>query len=164
MKLSKKLTAFLFASNVAKVLMVLGPLFFVVMTCDTRASAAEFLTPRNLSLDLGAFTSQAAREPYLNTPASGALYSKLDLNWDVDLACTSGSELCLFWDNTIHSLTGQSRFRYVSWEFRTGLDLGRVELFYYHHSEHALDEIPVDRKFPVADAYMVRINFLREVK
>ena len=143
--------------------MVYLGLWAVLMYCNTpQARAAEFLKPKNLSLDLGAFTSQASREPYLNTPESGALYSKLDLNWDIDLACGYYPSICFIWDNTIHSLAGQNRFRYVSWEFRTGLDFGRIELFYYHHSEHALDEGPPDRKFPVADAYMVRINFLRE--
>lgn len=135
---------------------------FTLTYCGSQAKGAEFLTPKNLSLDIGAFTSQSSREPYLNTPKTGALYSKLDLNWDVDLACGFNKEICLYWDNTIHSLTGQSRFRYVSWEFRMGFDFGRVALFYYHHSEHALDEVPVDRKFPVADAYMIRFNFIKD--
>ena len=134
---------------------------YVILVLSDCAEGAEYLRPRNLSLDIGSFTSQASREPYLNTPETGALYSKMDINWDVDLACGYYPKICFFWDNTIHSLTGQSRFRYVSWEFRSGLDFGKIRLYYYHHSEHALDEVPPDRKFPVADAYMVRINFLR---
>jgi hypothetical protein len=126
-----------------------------------RSEGAEYLRAKNLSLDVGTFTSQATREPYLNTPQSGALYSKLDLNWDVNLACGYYPKVCWFWDNTVHSLTGQNRFRYVSWEFRNGLDFGPFMLYYFHHSEHSLDEDVPDRKFPVADAYMVRINFIR---
>jgi hypothetical protein len=92
----------------------------------------------------------------------------MDLQWDVDLVCGFGKELCLFMDNIVDSKASENRFRYVSWNYNIGLDMGKVQVSYWHKSEHMFENEPnpelfskSTNKFPVQDAVMVRFFFIR---
>lgn len=140
----------------------------IILIITDVAEGAEFLKPRNLSWGLGSYTSKATRDAYLNTPETGPLVGKMDLQWDVDLVCGFGKELCLFMDNIIDSKASENRFRYVSWNYNIGLDMGKIQVSYWHKSEHMFESEPnptlfsqSTNKFPVQDSIMIRFFFIR---
>ena len=84
-------------------------LFTGLLLLASQAQAFTAFKVRELSLELGRYTGEASRDVYLNTPTTGALYAQTNLNWDVDLICAYRGDVCWFWNNKIHSKTGQSR-------------------------------------------------------
>ncbi len=145
-----------FISVTLYLIFVLGTMMFC-----SEVTRAEVFEVRELSFEAGKYTSNKARDSYLLTPGSGALLHRTLINWDVDLWCSYLDEVCLFWDNKVHAKASESRYRLVGWEFETGLHLGKVDIFYYHHSQHMLDQIREDNyKFPVEDAITIRLNFI----
>lgn len=147
--------------KVLLVLIFILAMFSCMMYCTSQAEGAEYPKARDLHLDLGVYTSEASRDAYLDTPKTGALYAKMDLTWNLDLTCGYYPKICWYFDNTIHSKAGQNHFRHVGWEWQMGLDFGKYQLYYYHYSQHMMEQVSADRKFPVEDAYMIRFNFLR---
>lgn len=142
------------------------------------ASASEwrFFEANHLSLDGGQIMNK--RDPY--TPfIDGGRYGQfhtvkeidyiesgeqkenwrymLRLNWNVDLIKYRGYGL--FWDNGVRGLTTQKQFRTVDWQFKVGLDLGKVAIFREHMSYHVFDRVGRGG-FPVEDYIVFRINFL----
>jgi hypothetical protein len=63
------------------------------------------------------------------------------------------------WDNRFHMDGVDSRLLHVGWEYRLILDKYPLQPFYYHHSQHALEDAPRGRKFPVEDSYGLRMVF-----
>lgn len=159
-------TLILFLWRLLLSLMVVVPLFFI--TCE-RLDASE-IKVRELSLELGKYTSTASRDVYLDTPNTGPLATRVNLNWNLDLACGYYPSICLYWDNKIHSKTSEDRFRYVGWEFSAGLDFGRLQIYYNHFSQHMLEQIPegFEKKgahvFPVEDIVMARFVFIGKAR
>jgi hypothetical protein len=139
----------------------------IPLECSRAQAQTQVFKVRELSLDVGAYTSKAARDSYLDTPKTGELTHLLNLNWNVDLVCGSYSEVCFFWDNQIESKAGAGRFRMVGWEFESGIAMGKVDILYYHHSQHMMEQISnstyidTTRKYPVEDAVVLRLNFIK---
>ena len=78
----------------------------------------------------------------------------------------------LYWNNEVHGEGTDAKFMTMGWHYELGLDLGKVELFWEHHSRHTLDqEQPYywdtrmdtwkQMKYPVEDSYGIRINFYK---
>ena len=76
----------------------------------------------------------------------------------------------LFWRNEVHGEGTDAKFMTMGWHYEFGLDLGKVELLWEHHSRHTLDQAQPyywdqrydemrPTKYPVEDSYGVRINF-----
>lgn len=69
------------------------------------------------------------------------------------------------WDNKVMTLGNDSQVRTVSWEWDLAIrPHEKFELFYYHHSQHVLDETPPIRgeeydNFPLRDLFGVRMIF-----
>lgn len=74
--------------------------------------------------------------------------------------------LGLFHQNRFHlTTTDEKKVRHVGWEYRLGLGLDfavnkRVEVGYYHHSEHVVETF--NENFPLKDAYFLKVIFLRK--
>jgi hypothetical protein len=78
--------------------------------------------------------------------------AETNLLWDVSLGRW-------FIENDITGRTADSRYRYVSWQFTTGINITPyLDLVWDHHSEHRMDTY--SDKYPVRDAYGIRINFV----
>lgn len=45
----------------------------------------------------------------------------------------------LYWQNKVHALSVGDHVRWVGWHYELGLALGSVDVYYDHHSQHALD-------------------------
>jgi hypothetical protein len=132
----------------------------VIEMCAENEAEGRTFTVRELSFEMGKYTSDRARDSYLLTPQSGPLLHRTAMNWNVDLWCGVEPQICWFWDNTVLGKASQSRYRFVSWEFSNGLSFGPIDIYYYHHSQHMLEGVREDIKFPVEDVYMVRLNFI----
>jgi hypothetical protein len=147
---------------------ILAFTILTVLPFSCNKAQAEVFKVRELSLELGQYTSLAPRDAYLDTPRTGALTHQVNLNWNIDLACGYNPTICWFWDNKIESKAGAGRFRMVGWVFENGLTFGKLDIFYYHHSQHMLEQIANDlykdtsHKYPVEDAYMLRFNFIKD--
>lgn len=132
------------------------------LTCK-EARAAQYFLVRELSVEAGKYTAPASvREPYLNTPREYELTGLVNLNWDVDLACIYGKDMCLYWDNTIYSKSSQAAFKYVSWGFEVGAAFKMMDVYYFHKSQHVMEEERAAKVFPVEDAIMLRLKFIND--
>ena len=80
-------------------------------------------------------------------------------HWDYQVRLLWDVSWGRFWmGNDVTGRTYGSRFRYVSWEFTTGINLlPGLDIVHYHKSQHAIDW--KRDKFPVIDGYGVRITF-----
>lgn len=104
------------------------------------------------------------RDPY--TPDKDEQWgSRVGLDWDLQLLRYG------FWRNDVHAEQLQDgRVKTVGWHWFLGLRLPplRSEIFHEHHSQHVLDQAPLERdgddlpqgfrKFPVEDSYGVRVH------
>lgn len=67
----------------------------------------------------------------------------------------------VYFDNLIHMLTGSSKVQWVGWRWEFGVKPCRaIEIFYQHHSQHALDHIQPSVNFPVEDMIGIRWNLI----
>lgn len=61
-------------------------------------------------------------------------------------------------DNRVHGETNNAKYELVGLEARIGLRLTNyMEVGYYHHSQHLLDDKYPYQKFPVDDAVEIRL-------
>ena len=81
----------------------------------------------------------------------------------------------LYWNNEVHGEGTRSKFETMGWHYELGLDLGKVQLFWEHHSRHVMDreqpyywDDPISSwhqaKYPVEDSYGIRLIFYRRDK
>lgn len=81
----------------------------------------------------------------------------------------------LYWNNRVHGEGTDGQFQTVGWYYELGLDLGKVQLFWQHHSRHVMDreqpyywderrETWKRAKFPVEDSYGIRLIFYKRDK
>jgi hypothetical protein len=91
-------------------------------------------------------------------------------SWDYGAAAKFDLDLIRYgdyafhWSNRVHGESTNSQFRSMGWQFRWGLQLGRkVELFYDHHSQHALEQAPPpgSRSYPLENRYGAEVTFYR---
>lgn len=137
-------------------------LLLLITLIATPAQSLEFLKARDLSLGIAKY-GEGSRDLYLMTPETGQLKAKLDLTWNTDIL--KADNFSLYWDNQIHSKASEARFRHVGWEYETGLDLGKIQIFHWHYSQHMMEQIRLDNKeYPVEDTYGIRLHFLRSYK
>lgn len=46
-----------------------------------------------------------------------------------------------YWTNRVHASTVGDHFRWVGWQYEMGARFERFDLFYGHHSQHAMDGV-----------------------
>lgn len=66
----------------------------------------------------------------------------------------------LYWKNRVHGEMDTSQFRLVGWEFEAGIRAGPLEFYRAHHSQHILDSQHPWMRFPVQDAWGVRLQLI----
>jgi len=70
----------------------------------------------------------------------------------------------LFLDSRLNGKSRNGRFRDIYWQYTLGYKLfGPIDLVWGHRSQHSMDfqaDTTTD-KYPVSDAYGIRINFKR---
>jgi hypothetical protein len=81
-------------------------------------------------------------------------------NWQAETKLTADVSIGRwFLDNQITGRTYGDRYRYVAWEFDTGLYiLPWLDILWSHKSEHAIDLYR--DKFSVRDSYGIRLKFV----
>ncbi len=142
-------------------LCVVSFLSVMVMYCvPTRAHGETLFKVRELSFGLGKFTHDGVRDSYLNTPNDFVLSHKTDVVFNVDLLCAYHSDICLFFNNKIEGMASQAAYKYVSWDFQTGIAFPYIDLYYDHKSEHILEEERAAKQFPIADSIVLRMKFI----
>lgn len=82
-------------------------------------------------------------------------------NLNTDLVCLEWrGRPCLIWRNTVHALTDPGQYRLVGWKFFLGARIHWFEVGYHHWSQHLLEAVHPEVKFPVQDALSVKIHLL----
>lgn len=65
----------------------------------------------------------------------------------------------LLWENRFHTSGDDSAVKHVGWEFELRIDLfDKIQPFYYHHSQHVMEEERPGNSFPLQDRYGIRFN------
>ena len=116
------------------------------------AAAVEPIKLRSLGIDYRNYSivNPNARNPLITPepPKDG-----LDLNLQIDFMSY------IYWDSTIHSVTTSAQYRGVGLETRLGINItDHLATGLYHHSQHVLDRNHSGMKFPVEDAWEIRIK------
>jgi len=69
------------------------------------------------------------------------------------------------WHNRIWSHGNDAKLYTVGWEYDLSASLHKnVEVFHYHHSQHAMDEPTAAWRYPLRNYYGVRFNFMGETQ
>lgn len=77
-----------------------------------------------------------------------------------DLTAIRYQYVWIYWKNRVHMDDTNDQVRHVGWEWEYGVDLAeRVDLFWYHHSQHTLEAAPPDH-YPLVNNYGVRVYFI----
>lgn len=93
------------------------------------------------------------------------------LNFDLNVLRVFDKSLS--WKNTVDMDATNRQVRQVGWRWEAGLFLGKVDIFYRHHSRHLMEgqteqytsfgELePI--KYPLRDEYIFRMNFYERKK
>jgi hypothetical protein len=78
--------------------------------------------------------------------------------WDINLLRWS-DVASLYWHNRVHMEDTNAQVRQVGWEWEAGIDIkSKVDFFWYHHSQHALDMAVPGERYPLQNMYGVRVN------
>lgn len=97
-----------------------------------------------------------AQDPYL----APTYHPKDRLDLHLDLEMMNGF---IFFDNMVHSLTDESQYRLVGWNYRAGVHiLNFADVYIEHFSQHLLDYVPASTNS--YDALGIRIYFYRRDK
>ena len=139
--------------------------FYFLLGCalagiSGRGRAETLLTVRELSFEAGKFTNDAVRNSYLETPNSFVLSHRTAVTWNVDLLCMYYGDICVFWNNKVEGLASQAAYKYVSWDFTSGVAFKYLDIYYAHKSEHILEEERPAKTFPVSDTIMFKLKFI----
>ena len=129
----------------------------MMVRCD--AKAAEV---RKAAIEFGAYQGNN-KDPYILLDKDGErLQHTSDMIMNIDLACTSLNQVCLFWDNTIASKASNKQYRSVQWNFRLGLDVGNgLEMGFKHESVHELDSKSNNTlRFPLENVVFMQFKFI----
>jgi hypothetical protein len=133
-----------------------------MLALTLRCETAKSTEVTKATIEFGAYQG-VNRDPYIlidNENERLQHISNMEMN--VDLACTSFNQLCLFWDNTIASKASDHQYKFVSWSFRIGVDIAnRLELGYKHLSAHEIDgkANPVT-EFPLENVVFMQFKFI----
>jgi hypothetical protein len=141
------------------VIMMIAVATILLVQQEARAQDRYFIM-RDMSFEGGKYTNDAVRNTYLNTPKDFILSHRTAINWDVDLACYYWNDICLFWNNKVEGLASQAAYKYVSWEFESGLAFRYLDIYFLHKSEHILEEERPQKSFPNSDSIMFRLKFI----
>ena len=132
-------------------------ILMTAMMCERQAKASEFLVTRKLSFEAGAYQNDS-RLAYPTLQLGERLTHMTNIAWDYDLYVNP--DFSIFWNNKIEGKSTNSQYRYVSWEFETGISFGKLDIYGMHKSEHQLEMGAVKSTYPLQHAVMLRLNLI----
>lgn len=115
-----------------------GLLIALIFLLPIHALAVEL---RDLSIEIRKYPGKT----YFAQLPDETVREEVAVIFDIQLAG------CLYWWNRIHGSSTDSQFRWIGWNHALSCRLEKLELFYEHHSEHALDRTRPEH-FPVNDS------------
>ncbi len=138
--------------------------FLLAYNCTAKSETLGFLETESLDLEYAKLDA-LNRDP-IAPHYTGRWRDRVALEWESNL--TRINSYKLFWHHRIHAETINSgAVKTTGWEWKLGLDLGRVSVFHHHHSRHVLDERveypgygKKSNQFPVEDSLVVRFRFI----
>ena len=140
------------------ILMFLAP---ICLWITEVAEGAEFGVLRKAAIEGGSYQG-ANHDYFLELDRQGErLQHTTRMLMDIDLACTSGVEVCAYWNNAINSKASSSQYRMVQWSFLLGLSLGNaIELGWSHSSIHELDRKSSEfARFPLENVIYIQFKW-----
>lgn len=83
---------------------------------------------------------------------------------DFNLTLAAYKDYRLYLDNHVHMEDTDVQVRHVGWQWEAGFDLDKANLFWYHHSQHVLDDSIQGRQYPLENFYGLRVIFYERRK
>lgn len=122
--------------------------------------AAEYIKLKEFSLQTGRLDDN--RDPYFKLVDHEQWKGFVANNFNLDLVRADGWSL--YWHNQVHTEGTESQLRSVGWRWEAGVNLGdKLEIFHEHHSRHLMD-VTGETRFPLYNAYGIKIIMYREDK
>jgi len=118
-------------------------LLTILLILASHSAQAQILELKKLDLSYKHY-ADSTRDPlfYDSTPKES-----IDLRLNMDLADI------FFWDNLVHSMTNNSQYYMIGWNFQFGIHVtDNLSIQYEHYSKHLLDDRYPYQKFPVEDS------------
>jgi len=73
------------------------------------------------------------------------------------------NDYSLYLSNRVHMAATRCCVRQVGWEYEFGTHLGKhIDAFWYHHSQHILDQERVTSRFPLQNFYGIRFILIEQ--
>ncbi len=141
----------------------------VLALCGGRAQGAELSLVEPSKLTMEYYDIANNRDEYLRIDDKGSTKYDSGETWKYGTAVTFNLDLArydqwaLYWNNYVHMAATQVAVRHVGWQFETGIELSKhVDLFYDHHSQHIMDLDRQKRRYPLYNAYGIRLVFIEK--
>lgn len=104
------------------------------------------------------------RDPYFGYKDMGSDGEHWDkgaaVNFNLDLM--KYAEYSWYWRNRVHGEATERQFRQIGWQYETGLEVHNyVQVYWYHHSQHVLDDAGAYGKYPLDNFVGVRYTFYK---
>ncbi len=145
-------------------------LMFFILVSSTVAWGDDIrvLTPTKVTMEY--YSVKNNRDLYLgiNDPGSNKFgesqeYWKygaaVDMNYDI----LRYTDYAAYMENHVHMAASNVAVRHVGWEYELGLHLGAsIDLFWYHHSQHLMDEERQAARFPLENYYGCRLVLIEK--
>jgi len=132
-------------------------LAILLSLASTSTYGADYylLEPSYLSMEY--YEIRNNRDEYLSINDAGSTkYGDQFEHWKYGLAVRFNLDIirytdyALYLSNRVHMASTQCCVRQVGWEYELGAHLGKhVDLFWYHHSQHILDQERRTGRFPL---------------
>lgn len=135
-------------------------LFLALFIISSKSYSTEYFLVQQLSFEAGKFGDKIYEPSFLLPEDEKYTYSSA-VNWNVYLM--KYHDIAWFWDNKIEAWATNKQYRTVSWQFENGFSFYKVDIYWYHKSEHFLDDYS-GQHFPVNDRVMLRLNFIDKKK
>ncbi len=69
----------------------------------------------------------------------------------------------LYWDNHVFMNGTDKQVRHTGWQWEAGIGLwSKLDLFWFHKSQHVLDEAYEDKHYPLENRYGFRYTFFKK--
>jgi hypothetical protein len=129
----------------------------IFQTCQVQA---ETLAMRKFNFELGKY-SDTSRDGYvLQEKPKERLEMRPKIAFDFDWYCTSDTQFCAYLNQEVIGKSTTNQYRFVSWIIEGGFALGKVEFFYWHQSQHMLEAVALNGKYPNENVAGVRLKLI----
>jgi len=141
--------------NVSSQLFTLVVGFLLITTCHTTTAKGEV---RDLYFEVDSYTGKQV-EPYISEELAETEPLTYRLVTGYKYVGYKTGEFSIFWNLEVDGKATTKQFRYVSLDNAIGVRISKVDLFYYHKSEHMLEHKPIDH-FPLCNYIGIRWHLI----